>query len=146
MLILRKSKLHFYSSWYRHSLWADVQWTGWVRGQKNIKEKLLCFLYAAAVYLSVGSDPSLQEIWNSFMLLDRAMALKVASFSTLRLGFVSGSFYVRCVWKKWQRNKSFSLCFGFLPILFYQCSMYIDSSIWTSSFNSALKDKLKVLN
>jgi hypothetical protein len=31
MLIFRKSKLHFYGIWYRHTLWAAVQCTGWAR-------------------------------------------------------------------------------------------------------------------
>jgi len=34
------------------------------------------------------------------MLLDRAMVLTVASFSTLRPGFISGPFYVRYVVNK----------------------------------------------
>jgi hypothetical protein len=31
MLIFRRSKSYFYSIWYRHSLWAAVQCTGWER-------------------------------------------------------------------------------------------------------------------
>jgi hypothetical protein len=35
MLILRRSKLYIYSIWYRHSLWAAVQCTGWERSQSD---------------------------------------------------------------------------------------------------------------
>jgi hypothetical protein len=42
MLIFRRSKLYFYSIWYRHSLWAAVHCTGWERTHSrclNIKKK-----------------------------------------------------------------------------------------------------------
>jgi hypothetical protein len=65
MLILRRSKLYFYSMWYRHSLWAAVQCTGWERNKEIVHQfgdwnKFISYHIDLLRWQIVSSSPKLQ--------------------------------------------------------------------------------------